>query len=228
MPRVAPYLPPSFDAQAFSCPFCATYATQYWINPRGEPNNTRIANLKLAVCRHCKGTSVWWKEKMIVPPSGNAPLPNPDLPGNVKEDYEEARGIVNASPRGAAALLRLAIQTLTSGLGESGKDLNTDIGNLVKKGLPVMVQEALDTVRVVGNNAVHPGQIDLKDDAATARSLFELVNFIAEKMITEPKEIAALYKRLPKGARDQITKRDGKKQVMDGRSCTQPDRAARV
>jgi len=49
-------------------------------------------------------------------------------------------------------------------LGESGKDINADIGNLVKKGLSPLVQKALDTVRVVGNECVHPGTMDLKDD----------------------------------------------------------------
>ena len=49
-------------------------------------------------------------------------------------------------------------------MGEKGKDINTDIGNLVKKGLPIKVQESLDILRVIGNEAVHPGQLDLKDD----------------------------------------------------------------
>eukprot|EP01031_Cornospumella_fuschlensis_P049643 gene49643-60771_t len=82
--------------------------------------------------------------------------PNPDLPENVLSIYNEAANIVNSSPRGALALLRLAIQELCINLGESGKDLNKDIGNLVSKGLLPDVQKALDVVRVIGNNAVHP------------------------------------------------------------------------
>jgi len=68
---------------------------------------------------------------------------------------------------------------------------------------------ALDAVRVIGNNAVHPGQIDLTDDVATATALFGLVNFISEKMISEPAEIKRLYDLLPAGALAQIQKRDG-------------------
>jgi hypothetical protein len=68
---------------------------------------------------------------------------------------------------------------------------------------------ALDSVRVIGNEAVHPGQIDLRDTPEIAMSLFGLVNFIVEKMITEPKEIDAFYGALPATKLDQIAKRDG-------------------
>jgi hypothetical protein len=38
------------------------------------------------------------------------------------------------------------------------------------------VQQSLDIVRVIGNDAVHPGQIDLTDDIETATKLFVLIN----------------------------------------------------
>ena len=91
-------------------------------------------------------------------------------------------------------------------IGEKGKDLNADIANLVKKGLPHKIQQALDIVRVIGNNAVHPGQIDIEDDQETTLRLFELVNFIAKTMISEPKEIAAMYNKLPENSRTAIEK----------------------
>ena len=68
-------------------------------------------------------------------------------------------------------------------LGQPGENLNSDIANLVKDGLPVKIQKALDVVRVTGNEAVHPGVLDLKDDTKTAQQLFKLINFIAEKMV---------------------------------------------
>lgn len=49
---------------------------------------------------------------MHFPTSGSAPLPAPDLPEDIWGDYEEARQIVDASPRGACALLRRAIEKL--------------------------------------------------------------------------------------------------------------------
>jgi len=93
-------------------------------------------------------------------------------------------------------------------IGERGKKIDDDIASLVKKGLDVHVQQALDVVRVIGNEAVHPGQIDLRDDRQTAMSLFGLVNLIAEKMISEPRHVAEMYAGLPKEKREAIEKRD--------------------
>jgi hypothetical protein len=106
--------------------------------------------------------------------------------------------------------LRLAIQKFMPHLGQTGKDLNEDIGRLVTRGLDIRIQRALDIVRVIGNNAVHPGQIDLKDDRTAALELFALVNMIADSMITQPAKIEALYSGLPATARAQIEARDKK------------------
>ena len=111
------------------------------------------------------------------------------------------------SPRGAAALLRLAIQHLCKELGEGGENIKNDIRELVKKGLPERVQQALDIVRVTGNNAVHPGQIDV-DDPEVVQNLFSLLNVIAEYCISMPNRIGSLYSSLPQTALDQIQGRD--------------------
>jgi hypothetical protein len=147
---------------------------------------------------------------MLIPSGGTAELPHPDMPESVRADYEEAREICGASPRAAAALLRLAIQKLCKELGEPGKDISDDIANLVKKGLPLEIQQALDIIRVVGNNAVHPGELQPDDIAEVAYSLFELTNQIVEERISKPKKLQSLFARLPQGARNAIHKRDGK------------------
>jgi hypothetical protein len=149
-------------------------------------------------------------EKLIYPNIGGVSLPNLDLPPEIMEDYNEARDIINKSPRGASALLRLAIQKLCIQLGQPGDNLNSDIAVLVKNGLPVRIQQALDYVRVIGNNSVHPGQIDLKDNLEIAQKLFDLINIIADVMITQPKEIESLYDTLPDNQKTAINKRDNK------------------
>jgi hypothetical protein len=147
---------------------------------------------------------------MIHPNRGKAPLPNPDMPADVKTDYEEAASIATLSPKAATALLRLAIQKLCVHLGGTGKNINDDIALLVKNGLSEKIQQALDVVRVVGNNAVHPGQIDF-DNPEVAANLFHLINVIVETMISTPKKIDTLYTSLPQGALDAIKIRDSKK-----------------
>jgi hypothetical protein len=129
------------------------------------------------------------------------------MPAEVKVDYEEAARILSLSPRGSAALLRLAIQKLCVELGGKGTNLNDDIAKLVARGLPVQVQQALDVVRVTGNNAVHPGQI-APEDTDTAAQLFSLVNIIVEYMIDMPKRIGSMYNALPEGARKAVERRD--------------------
>jgi len=167
--------------------------------------------LQVAFCINCGECTLWVNGETVYPPGGTAPKPNPDLPCEIKADYEEARAIASVSPRGSAALLRLAVQKLCKHLGESGENLNKDIAELVKKGLKKDIQQALDYVRVIGNCAVHPGHIDLKDDQTTANTLFLLINLIADSMITQNKGINALYSSLPQSVRDAIAQRDGSK-----------------
>lgn len=148
---------------------------------------------------------------MIYPIKGLVLLPNEDLPEDIKKDYLEASDIVELSPRGSVALLRLALQKLCKHLGESGKDINKDIGSLVQKGLNPSIQKALDSVRVTGNNAVHPGTIDLTDDRETAFKIFGFINIIANTMITQPKEIEEFYNMTVTGTvKEAIDKRDNK------------------
>jgi hypothetical protein len=156
---------------------------------------------------------VWFVDgtARVVHPAGinPAPLPHLEMPDNVRSDYLEAKEISNVSPRGAAALLRLALQKLCVALGGQGENLNADIAALVQAGLPARIQQALDIVRVIGNNAVHPGELSIDDNPEIAQSLFGLINIIVENRIAEPKRIEALYSSLPIGALEAIQRRDG-------------------
>ena len=213
-----PYTAPSFKADAFNCPFCKTFAAQHWGNPNKlvnvKFNNQNIShgaddNFSISCCGSCKKFTIWVDKKLIYPRTVTAPPCSPDLPDDIKPEYDEARLILNDSPRGAAALLRLAIQKLCAHLGETGKNINQDIASLVKKGLPIQIQKALDIVRVVGNNAVHPGQIDLKDNVEVTNSLFGLINLIVDVMITQPKHVEDMYESVvPENLRNAIENRD--------------------
>ncbi len=207
------YIAPESGLKAFTCPHCGVLARQYHYsvtNARLDGSNSYQGTDPIAtsICEHCEACAIWHCQQMVYPNRGNAPMPNPDMPEDVKNDYEEAASIYTQSPRGATALLRLAIQKLCVELGGKGKNINNDIQTLVANGLPDKVQKSLDVVRVIGNNAVHPGQIDT-DDPEVAGKLFILLNIITDYMVSMPNRIDSMYAELPEGATDAIENRDG-------------------
>jgi len=205
-----PYVSPERGNNAFNCPLCHAFAQQFWhhIYRQGTNGIQRLDEFIASRCGHCGQWLYWHEHNILVPDVSSAPPPNEDLDHEIKEDYAEAASIVMKSPRGAAGLLRLCVQKLCKQLGEDGKNIDKDIGALVAKGLDVRVQRALDVVRVIGNESVHPGEMDLRDDIEIASTLFTLVNAIADQMITQPKLRDALYAKLPQTKLDAIAERD--------------------
>jgi hypothetical protein len=208
------FVAPSLQPSAFTCPHCGVLARQYkWGKDTSAggahwaERDVAEAPFQFSKCENCGGNCAWFKGTLFYPDRTNAPPPNRDMPTEVRADYEEAARVYAKSPRGAAALLRLAVQKLMSHLGQPGKNINDDIGALVKQGLPVRIQQALDVVRVTGNNAVHPGLIDA-NDTAVAEQLFSLVNLIIEYQISLPSRLQEMYDALPKGSQDAIKRRD--------------------
>jgi len=207
------YIRPKVFQKSFTCPHCGVLAKQDWwaIAWNQAINANQLGNsIRVGTCQHCSENTLWVDTKITYPDTGNSPFPNPEMPETVKKLYLEAASISNKSPRGASALLRLALQILCKELGEKGENINNDISNLVKKGLPEIVQQSLDIVRVTGNGAVHPGQIDT-DDSATVNKLFELINIIIEYMIALPKKVSGIYSLLPQKKVEAIHNRDDPK-----------------
>ncbi len=222
-PSFSKYVAPSHDLRAYHCPHpkCGVYAKQRWfksaryyVSPDYNGEDIGERRFDYVVCDHCKDVSIWREAKLVYPVRSLAPHPHMEMPKSILPDYEEARNVLIFSPRASAALLRLATEKLAqflvseSGHGQSG-DLNSNIGILVKDGLPRSIQQALDSLRVIGNEAVHPGMLDLKDDNDTAIKLFRLLNVIIENRISEPKEIGDLYaEKIPDSKKEQIAERD--------------------
>jgi hypothetical protein len=211
---------------AFHCVYCNVYTTQYWraLVASGSSGNTGTP-IRTCRCFNCDKISYWLAPDSVLntveDPSAPmlwplssvvAPPPHPDMPDGPRADYDEASSIVERSPRGAAALLRLSLQKLMVDLGEEGKDINKDIGSLVAKGLAEEVQQALDAVRVIGNESVHPGELDMKDDRETAVALFGILNFIVDQRITQAKRVQQVYGLIPPNKLAGIKGRDNPKQ----------------
>lgn len=162
-------------------------------------------------CLRCEQYCFWKDQKLVWPPESGLPDPVDDCPKEIRAIYNEARQIFPISTRAAAALLRLAIQMICVERGLSGGDLNSDIGTLVKGGLPIEIQQSLDLVRVVGNNAVHPGQIVIEENKERIEKFFGLVNLTIDALLVQPKKIKAMFSTLvPSAQQKQIIARDGK------------------
>jgi hypothetical protein len=204
------YIVPQFQIGAFNCPHCHAYAHQRWSDVLAAGQT--ISGLKLAFCQRCEDFSIWVEMKMVYPDTSQAPPPNPDMPEDIEQDYLEAASIISKSPRGAAALIRLAMEKLCRRLNPEGpKKLNDNIQQLLDKGIiKKRIQQALDSVRIIGNETVHPGQLDLKDDIDAAASLFRLVNIIVQETISDDKEIEALFNKCPADKLKGIESREKK------------------
>lgn len=166
-------------------------------------------NWLVSKCEHCGNYIIWFDKKIVYPETQPVQHPNPDMGDDIVKDYLEAASVYQKSPRASAALLRLALQKLCKKLGEPGENINTDIKNLVKnRGLHPTIQQSLDALRIVGNNAVHPGEIDLEEQPELVLKLFGLLNLITDKLITEPQQVESFYASLPQESLEAVERRD--------------------
>ncbi|MCX2717799.1 DUF4145 domain-containing protein [Helicobacter sp. MIT 21-1697] len=222
---------PSIDKKAFTCPHCNVLAQMEWKNLHSGTTYDLGYSICIAVCQVCYEYSLWQKygflqkdkpqlvAEMLYPKQTAIP-PAEDMPQSIKALYIEASGVLGDSPRAACALLRLALEELMVYLRDNfaeykslkGKNINEDIKELVKLGLPAKVQKALDIVRITGNNAVHSmKELDINDNPQIAYKLFEILNFIIREMITRPKELDSIFEdNISEGEKAAIKRRDGK------------------
>src|SRR3990167_9034185 len=183
------YLPTHATGQ-FHCPHCGVYAKQRWAH---------LSAVSDAYTRHYQNGTLSYSSNIL----GLA-----ITSFNLVEDWtvsicEHCYGMVIWFDKKIIYPKKITVSA-------PNEDLNDDIKNLVKKGLNPKIQQSLDILRITGNNAVHPGEINLEEEPEKVLKLFELINFITEKMITELKEINNFYDTLPENSKKAVEKRDNK------------------
>ncbi|MEI2392198.1 DUF4145 domain-containing protein [Priestia megaterium] len=230
------HVAPAFKLEAFNCPRCGVRSPQTW-HIVSKANEDHLAinkadintsyyqpfapipskplrvnwHLHLSVCDYCREYAIWENKIMIYPFETGLPEAHENMPGEVKDIYLEATLVFNHSPRAAAALLRLAIETLIPLLEDyqiKKAKINTMIGALVEKGIPEHIQQGLDAIRIYGNEGIHPGDIILNENIETVIYLFELTNEMVEELIARKNKIRKFYGQIPAKKTEGIANRD--------------------
>lgn len=125
----------------------------------------------------------------------NVEQPVKCMPDNIKSIYEEAASIVDKSPRAAATLLRLALQSLLEKIihDKKLKSIYDAINNQLDPNTPDFIKDIMNIVRKEGNNSAHKadykelGYINIKDNNSKAMKdanlLFHYINIICKYVI---------------------------------------------
>lgn len=203
---------PSLNSNMFTCPHCRNTCIQEWHQYSFSKDNDILIRLKnrnenkyqtekekylchISRCTTCGEKTFWTHGKMIYP-NLRVIDPNPDMPEDVKNIYYEAESILDKSVRCSCGLLRLAIEKLCIHLGSNDKQkLNDQIEFVIEKHkLPQIVKVAFDSIRFIGNKALHDDCIYIKFNTMdTALHLFHFLNIIVEYTISSPKQINDIF-----------------------------------
>lgn len=178
---------------------------------RCNPYSYHIYNVDVSRCESCNEIAIWIQDRMVHPSVGPAVFANNDMPATVKSLFVEAGAVFATSPRASAALLRLAMQLLLKELGEKGDNINSDIESLFEKGLSPSLTKVMHSLRIIGNESVHPGQISVDDNPSIAEAMFGLLNEIVEQLITRKRVQEELWAMLPEAKRKPVEEKLKKK-----------------
>ena len=191
-------------------------AYEYQEHPRNL--KVKLLNLHVSRCYNCKGFTVWVRDRLVFPIRGDelpeivevdfrevaegVQAPAEDVQHSDEdvqepaesvdessEDFEEAAAILNRSPRAAAALIRICIQNMMPLLKETGQNLDERVASLVRKGLEVEIQQAMEVLQVIRKNPGQENHVDLRDETAIATRMFESLKEILERrMLKNPNQ----------------------------------------
>jgi Domain of unknown function (DUF4145) len=147
----------------------------YVYQKHSQSVKAKMANLHVSGCHSCNGFALWMGDRLVFPYNVEK---TPDL---IQEDFEEAAAILDESPRGATALLRVCIQKLVPLLKQEGKSLNDYISSLVCKGLEVEIKQAMEVLQVLRNEPGQPTRLETQEDKEMALRFFDSLKVILER-----------------------------------------------
>jgi hypothetical protein len=123
-----------------------------------------------------------------------------EVPGDLKEDYEEACKILDISHKASAALSRRCLQAILQKHGYNQKDLAKQIQALLDepdltKAIPIALRQSVDAIRNFGNFSAHAltDQTTLQViavDAGEAEWCLDILDDMFEHYYVKPKQVA--------------------------------------
>jgi hypothetical protein len=173
-------------------------------------------------CPHCGGILVFLAEgpahsgfgreddfkespefKLIYPIAQPRVIPDPEIPVQLRRDFNESLAVLPHSPKASAALNRRILQhVLREHFKIKERDLSTEIDKFIQTpGVPSHLSQAVDAVRNVGNFAAHPlkstntGEV-VDVEPGEAEWLIEVIESLFDFAFIQPQRLAARKARL--------------------------------
>ena len=147
-----------------------------------HPLKVKMANLHISNCHSCNGFSLWVGGLLVFPTRIDK------TPALVEEDLEEAAAILNKFPRGATALMRVCIQKLVPLLKENGKELSDDISSLMRKGLEMEMQQAMEVLEFLRGDSAQLNSLESQADRETALRLLDSLKAVLERRMPKTQD----------------------------------------
>lgn len=176
----------------------------YFVKLTDEEMKSRVydiilvdVELHLSVCAGCGIELAWQNDKNLCPPFTLISPPDREVPLDVKADYNEARKIYKYSSRGAATLLRIALEKLLIHLklGSSSADLSSMVNELSQKKKANLVEcpdhiiAGLVRTCVSEKGTYSTKAINEIENPKDVEILFHLINEITEEFIKKKRRI---------------------------------------
>ena len=186
-----------FELSYFTCAGCTKqtiYAREFPHDPDIAAEHDEEQNVRTESSYSTEGVEL----VQLYPTLKLGEDPHADMPTEVRKLYDEARDVGHQSPRSAAALLRVALETLLKG---SPYNLNGRLFDMVtqaaKRAELGQLWSGLEVVRIVGNEAAHETLLDLAADTALVDDLFGILNEMVEASITTPARRSERFSKMP-------------------------------
>src|SRR3984893_16075701 len=157
-------------------------ALTYEYQKHPHPLKVKMANLHISNCHSCNGFSLWVGGLLVFPTRIDK---TPEL---VEQDLEEAAAILNKFPRREAALMRVCIQKLVHLLEENGNALNQRVSSLVRKGLEMEMQQAMEVLQVLRLDPVQLNRLESQADRETALRFLVSLKEVLERRMSQNRD----------------------------------------